>query len=283
MTTRSHSFELNKFIAALFLNLLISNTSFADIDEIYRISVGANLSNYNTELSINSRDASIDAIVDFEDDLGYDSDVNVGWISALYRVGDLHHLKLTYTPLKRSASATNTSDLVIDGTTIKAGAFISSSVQTDIVDFSYIYSFYKTPNLEAGFSAGIYWLFNSTNIFAAGQIQAEGEDQPAFVADYNSEQKLQAPMPLLGLSINYEITPAWRTHASIRFLSVQLSETEGRIFSADIGGEYYFNDNWGMGLSLSSFDLDVEVKNIITSTSLGWAHNGIQIYAVFKY
>ena len=90
-------------------------------------------------------------------------------------------------------------------------------------------------------------------------------------------------MPLLGFSANYEIMPSWRTHASLRYLSVQLSETRGNIFSAEISTEYYFNDNWGIGASLATFDLDVEVKGIVTSTELSWDHSGIQIYAVVKY
>lgn len=270
------------YIFCLFC-LLFSNNVLSDIDETYSLSVGINLENYNSQLTINSQDNSIDKGFGLEDDLGYDSRVNAGWISGWYRTGELHRLRFTYTPINRSSSIENTKDIIVDNTTINAGASIESRSNVDIIDFSYIYSFHKTPKLEAGFSAGIYWLLNETKILAVGEIQAEGENQSSFTSDYFTEQKLLAPMPLIGLSANYEFSSSWRSHASLRYLSVQIDEINGNIFSAEAGSEYYFNDNWGVGASLAYFDLDVEAKGIISNSTLSWDHSGIQLYAVFKY
>lgn len=272
-----------QLILSCTISILICKPSFADLDELYHVSLGANLTNFNSTLSINSIESTANAEIDLEDDLGYDSHVNTSWISAWYRVGDLHRIKLTYTPIRRSSSLRNSNDIIIDNTIIKSGAAIESDSKADIIDFSYIYSVHKTPQLEMGLSAGIYWLLNDTIILAAGQIQAEGDDQPVYRSDYFTEESLMAPMPLVGFSANYEITSSWRTHASLRYLSVQVGDIDGSIFSAEIGTEYYFNNNWGIGASLTSFDLDVEAKNIITNTALSWDHNGLQIYAVFKY
>jgi len=267
----------------LLAGTLISSNANSDIDETYSVSVGANLANYNSELAINSQDNSVNKAFNFEDDLGYDKKVNAGWISGWYRTGEHHRLRLTYTPISRSSTIQNTKDITIDNTTIKAGAEISSKSRTEILDFSYIYSFHKTANLEAGFSAGIYWLFSDTKIFAAGEIQAEGDDQSSFRSDYFTEEKILAPMPLIGLSANYELSDSWRSHASLRYLSVQIDEIDGNILSAEMGTEHYFNDNWGIGASIAYFDLDIEVNGIIGNSSLSWDHNGIQLYAVFKY
>lgn len=284
MRSESLAFKLyTKTTSGLFLSLILIQPAQAAIDEIYRLSIGANLASYNTDLSINSQDFNIDSIIDFEDDLGYDKDVNGSWISGWYRVGDLHRIKLTYTPLNRSSRITNTKDIVINNTTIKAGASVFADTSSDIFDFSYIYSFHKTDQLELGLSAGVYWLSNKTRFLAVGQVQGSGEDQPSFKGDYFSEQKLQAPMPLIGFSADYEIMPSWRVRGAIRYLRVQLNDIDGRIFSAEIGTEYYFSDNLGIGASLASFDLEVEVKNLYSSTALGWSHNGMQIYMIFKY
>ena len=274
---------IHVFFLFISISLLINKPAIADIDEIYHLSIGSNIARYNSSISINSQDTSAGTIIDFEDDLGFDNKLNAGWISGWYRVGDVHRLKLTYTPVKRSAFITNTKDIIIDNTTIKSGAAIASDTKSEILDFSYIYSFHKSSDLELGFSTGIYWLFNNTKIVAAGEIQAEGDDQAVFRSDYLSEQKLQAPMPLLGLSANYEIIPSWRTHAALRYLSAQIGEYRGDIFVAEIGTEYYFNDNWGIGASFATFDLDVEVKGIIASTELNWDYSSIQLYAVVKY
>ncbi len=270
------------FLAAT-VSLLINTPVLADINEIYHLSVGSSLETYDTQLSINSRNQSVNKEINFEDDLGYDSKINSGWISGWYRVGDLHRIKLTYTPISRKASIQNFNDIILDNTTIKSGSTIVTDSQSEILDFSYIYSFIKKPDLELGFSAGIYWFLNTTLTTATGNIQAEGEDQAVFMADYSSRQKLQAPMPLIGFTADYEISPSWRTRASLRYLSLPVGNIDGSILSADAGTEYYFNNNWGVGASLAYFDMSVEVQGLANSAFFNWAHNGIQIYAVYKY
>lgn len=271
-----------RFLSVLLSGLFYCSISVADIDERYHLSIGSNLEVYNTELTINSGNRPANNI-DLENDLGFANPVNELWVSAWYRVGDLHRISMTYTPLSRSTQITSAKDVVINGTTISAGAEISAKTTTDIIDFSYIYSFHKSPTLELGISAGIYWLLNSTAIRASGQIQSENEDAPSFVNDYFSDQKLQAPMPLIGASAIYEITPNWRTYAAIRYLSIQVNDIDGKISSVELGTEYYFNENWGAGLSLSYFDLQVNVARLLTDTTLNWAHNGVQAYVTFKY
>ena len=274
---------ISKFLLIFVSSWFFSTPTLADIDEIYHLSIGTNIERYNTQFSIDSNNQAIGASVDFEDDLGYDSLISTLWISGWYRVGDLHRIRMTYTPLIRSANATTTKDITIDDTIIKAGATFSAETKTDILDFSYIYSFHKSQQLEMGISAGIYWLSNNTNIQAAGEIQTENEDQPSFKSDYFTNQKIQAPMPLIGASAIYQVSPDWRTHAALRYLSVQLNDIDGRIASAEFGTEYYFNENWGAGLSINYFDLDIKTIGLLSSATLGWSHNGIQIYATFKY
>jgi outer membrane protein W len=267
--------------ALLFVILVfISTPSFSDIGERYHLSLGANLEAYNSGLSTNINGGDS---IDFEDILGLDKQVNAGWFSGWYRVGDKHRVKLTYIPIIRKSTIQSDQDIVFNDTTISAGASISTKASTEIVDFSYIYSMHKTKQLEVGLSLGIYSLLNSTKIIAQGEIIADGSDQPTFKADYFSEQKLQAPMPLIGASVDYEFSPDWRIHASIRYLSLQVNEINGRIVTAELGAEYYFSDNWGAGASISSFDLDLKVNSLIANTQFQWEHNGVQIYVIFKY
>ncbi len=272
-------FSFSHFFVCLFL-FSFSNILFADIDELYHLSIGANIENYDSKLSINTNNNNEYSL---ENSLGFNKQVNTGWISGWYRVGDKHRIKLTYTPIKRTSNIQSTKDITINETTIKSGSTIDSMSKTDIFDFSYIYSLHKTPQLDWGLTAGIYTLINRTQVLAQGEILSDGQDIPVFKTDYSSEQRLQAPMPLFGMSINYEITPSWRSHAAARYLSLKIGEIDGEILSAEIGTEYYFHKNWGAGLALSSFDLNVNSQSIVANTALGWAHKGVQIYAIFKY
>jgi hypothetical protein len=255
----------------------------AAFDERYKLSIGTNIARFNSNITINSQDGSIDSDINFEEDAGFDSDIRTNWISGWYRVGDNHRLNLTYIPIHRSGFRQTDKDIIVDNTTIKAGAVVAGEINNNIFDLSYIYSAYKRPNLEVGLSAGLYWLDTDFEILAAGEIQAEGDDTPVFKSDYESSQKLQAPLPLIGIRADYEITPSWRTQAAFRYLSVNIDNLEGEVFTVEIGTEYYFNRNWGLGASLAYVDLNVDTNGVLLTNSLGWAQNGIQIYGVFKY
>jgi len=263
--------------------LVIALPVQAAFDERYKLSIGTVLTRFNSHITINSQDGSIDKEIDFEDDAGFDSDVRTSWISGWYRVGDNHRLKLSYMPIRRTAFRQIDKDIIVDNTTIKAGAVMASDANNDIFDISYIYSVYKKPNLEVGLSAGLYWLSTDSTILAAGEIQAEGDDTPVFKSDFESKQKLQAPLPLFGISADYAITPSWRTRAAFRYLHVTIENIEGDVFTVDIGTKYYFNRHWGLGASLGYVDLNVDTDGVLLTNSLGWSYDGILIYGVFKY
>jgi len=272
-----------KLLALGLILFFCSSLASADINERYHLSMGQTLLFFNSKFGINSRDNSIDSTIDLENDLNYDRQVDAAWISGWYRTGDNHRLKITYIPVRRSSFLQNTRDIEIDNTLIKSGAFMTSNTRSDIVDFSYIYSLHKADQIEVGFSAGIYWLLNTTKVIVAGEIIPADSNQPVFKADYFTQQKLQAPMPLFGLDVNYELNANWRTRASFRYLAVQINEIDGEILSTELATEYYFNNNWGIGASVSAFNLNVNVEGIISTTSLTWAYDGIQLYAVYKY
>ncbi len=62
----------------IFLYICITATpALADLDETYKLTVGASIANYDSKVRINSRDDSIDNEIDFEDVLGFDNEVRL--------------------------------------------------------------------------------------------------------------------------------------------------------------------------------------------------------------
>jgi hypothetical protein len=266
-----------------FIGFILSSSVHADFDELYKISVGTSLARFNSKIDINSLSGSNDNGIDLEDDLGFDTNVSSLWISGTYRVGDDHRLRMTYLPIRRTAFKLTEKDVVVNNTTIKAGATIAWESNLNIFDFSYIYSVYKKTDLEVGMSFGLYWISSENKVLAAGNIQAEGDATPIFKSDYQVRLKLEAPLPLIGVKVDYEFSPDWRTHAALRFLDLNIDNVNGKILSADLGSEYYFNRNWGVGASLAYFSLSVDRSGVVFKNAFEWSHNEILLYGVFKY
>lgn len=255
----------------------------AGFDETYKLTVGGLITDFETSLRINSRDNSIDEKIKLEDDLGFDSTVQSAWIRGFWRMAPRHRLSLLYTRFSRSSEAISTTDIEVDGNIIEAGAFVSSSSKTHLFDIEYTYSFYKRPNIELGISAGLYWMNSVFELAAAGEVIFEGETQPEFRGDYQADQRLIAPLPLIGLTLDYEFNEKWRLNAGARFFDVTISDIDGYIFSSSLGAEYYFTNHVGLGAALAWFDLSVKYNGVVLINTLEYEYAGAQVYLSLKY
>ena len=255
----------------------------AAFDERYRLTIGGSATDFDSKLSINSRDGSIDKEIDFEDRLGFDTTVQLGWLRGSWRMAERHRLSLLYMPIKRTSQFTTQKDIDVAGNIIKSGAFLESQVKTHTFDIEYIYSFYKKPDLEIGITAGIYWMNSLAEISAAGEIIIEGSDQVEFRTDYQANQRLIAPLPLIGVTAAYAINQQWHARASARYLDVTVGDIEGRILNLNLSTEYYFNNHLGLGAALTSFDVSVQQNGVVFINALTYQYNAVQAYLVLKY
>ncbi len=270
-------------VSVFFILCMAVRPAWSALDETYQLTLGASISDYDSNVTINSRDDSIDKEIDFEDVLGLDNEVRLGWIKGVWRMGDRHRLSLIYLPIKRTSTLTTKNDFNVGGNVIKAGATLGTSFDTNVFDIEYIYSFFKRPDLELGITAGLYWINSVVELAAAGEVILEGEDQPEFRTDYQANQRLIAPLPLLGMSAVYEINPQWRAKASARYFDITIGDIDGRILSLTLGTEYYFTKHVGLGASFTSFDLSVTQNGVVFINSLQYKYNGLQAFLVMKF
>jgi len=284
---REHRVSLYPFRSGnlLVLLILLVNTTPAwpDFNERYSFAVGGAVTEFDSALRINSRDDSIEKEIDFEDDLGFDNEVRLGWINGKWRIADRHRLSVLYVPIRRTNELTTSKDINVGGNTIKAGAFLDSSVKTHVFDIEYIYSFFKRPDIEIGFTAGIYWMNSLAELTAAGEIVFEGEDTPEFRSDYEASQRLIAPLPLIGFTAGYEFNPQWTAYAAARYLDVTISDIDGRILNLNLSTEYYFTKHVGAGVALALFDVSVRHNGVVFYNTLTYEYSGLQAYLALKY
>ena len=258
-------------------------TAWSALDETYQLTIGTSVSDYDSKISINSRDDSIDKEIDFEDVLGLDNKVRLSWIKGVWHMGARHTLNLIYLPISRSSSITSSNDIDVGGNVIKAGASFATSVNTHVFDIEYVYSFYQRPDLEIGVTGGLYWMNSLVEVAAAGEIILEGEDLPEFRTDYQANQRLIAPLPLLGIAAIYEINPQWRAKVNARYFDVTIGDIDGRILSLTLGTEYYFTKRLGLGASIASFDLSVQQNGVVFINRLQYEYVGLQAFMVMKF
>ena len=81
----------------------------------------------------------------------------------------------------------------------------------------------------------------------------------------------------------YEFNPQWHARASARYLDVTIGDIEGRILNLNLAAEYYFNNNVGLGASLTTFDVSVRQSGVVFINALAYQYNAVQAFLVLKY
>jgi hypothetical protein len=185
-------------------------------------------------------------------------------------------------PYRRSSTITAKRDLDVGDNIITAGSKVDTMVRSNVYDFDYLYSFYKTPKWEHAASVGVYWISNKTEIQAVGAI-IDSEGDVIEVDDFETKQNFIAPLPLIGYSGSYELNSRVRFHVSARYLEVEINDIAGRLISLSGRGEYYFTRHIGAGLAIDYFDLDAVAEGIVFDNQVGIEHLGARAYLAFRW
>ena len=93
---------------------------------------------------------------------------------------------------------------------------------------------------------------------------------------------MNAPLPLFGISLMYQITPDWNLNLAARYLSVEVGDYDGRITSFDLGTDYFFTDHFGAGLSIGTFDIEIKADRSSFAGEFSLSYRGVQIYLTYK-
>lgn len=266
----------------LVLSCTYSTGVLAVGDETFRFDVGGSINQINSEVKINGKLRGNNAKIDLEDDLNFDDETTVYVINAAWRFADRHRLSLQYTPIDRDSSASASHDIEYKDTVIHTGGYISAESEVDIFDFNYIYSAYKGDNLEVGLSAGVYWISLDFTLEAQGLIEDEN-GVVEFQDDYKDSATADAPLPLLGVSLAYQLSKRWELSGSFRYFEADIGDYNGNIYSAQLRTDYFLTDNFTMGLSMGTFNLDVTADDKEWEGNFGWDYTALQLYLSARF
>lgn len=249
-------------------------------EETFAISAGVFLPKIDSKISADNDILGIGDIIDLEDDLDLDENNNTFWGSAYWRFKPKHRLSVGYYQMKRNASATAKTDLIIGDEIYPAGASLSTEFSMQVLPITYSYSFMKREKFEFGMSFGLHW--NTVNFEVQGSASLGGQDANASVT-----AKALAPMPLLGLWYDYHFTPKFSAGVHGEVFALDISDDtfafSGTITNLRLSTEYWFFNNVALGAALNWFALDVDVEDSEWKGTLDYEYFGPQIYLKARF
>jgi putative salt-induced outer membrane protein YdiY len=99
------------------------------------------------------------------------------------------------------------------------------------------------------------------------------------------EASVTAPLPFLGVRLDYAITPKLFIKQSVDFFYMEYNQFKGRLLDAKIGIEYNIWKHFGLGLAYNFFYMDVESdgETVDWKGSINFGFSGLMLYGKLMF
>jgi len=235
-----------------------------------KISLGYFLPRMSTEVRLDPANPALPDgdLIDMEDELGMDKDLFLGRLDGYYRLGQKHRLQFGYFTIQRDGARTIDRDLTYGDDTFEVNARVESDVKNTIAELGYMYSFHQTDRFEVSGTFGIHRL----------AIKSELKGDTTGGSFEISDSNVKGPLPLIGIDLDYAITPRWIASFRGMVFSVELDNFDGHLTDLRGSLEYFFLNNLGVGLGANHFNMHVSYSDEGRDGDFDWGYNGLQLY-----
>lgn len=234
------------------------------------ISLGAFITDRNTEGRLDSDTLGLGTVIDMEDDLGMDSSDTVVRLDGYYRFNPRHRIDYSVFDLSRDATATIDTSIQFGDEIFDINSTVFSEIDLTVYKIAYTYSFLQRNNGYMGVTGGLYVLSTGISINEPSTGQFESDD-------------LTAPLPVIGLRGDYRLTPRFMFRSSAELFAIEFDNVEGSLVDIYIGLDYHFHDNFAVGLGYNYVSLDVDADGSEFKGALDWTYEGVVLKALYSF
>ena len=260
-------------LLAYVMLVLMFSASFAAAeqdDTRLSLSIGAFITDRDSEARADASNRDLGTVIDLEDDLGLDSSDTVLRLDGFYRLADKHRIDFSTFDLSRSASKQIDRELSWKDTTFVLNANVQSDFDLSIYKVAYTWSFLKNERGFLGATVGLYVADIGTSLDAP--LIGSGE-----VGDAT------APLPVVGLRGEYRLAERWALRASGEFFFLEYNDFDGALIDLLLGLEFDLSKNIDVGIGANSVRLDIEVDRDVLHGAFDWQYDGILAYLKFDF
>lgn len=276
-------------MARLLLALLLGAAGFAAAaedalikpgDEKLTLRLGAFLPAFKTRIRVDNDALGPGDPVDLGDDLGVDQNESGGWFGAEWRFAPRHRIGFSYSRFTLSGSRTLQRNIQIDDEIFPAGAQTSTQLRLEIIPLTYSYSVLKREHDELAATIGLHWSRLSFSMQGSASLGTQDLSRDA-------SAEANVPLPLLGLRYDHHFSDRWSAGAGVGVFALEFAEDtfsfQGSLWSVRVHAEYRFARNFGIGVALDGFQVDVDMSKNDWRGGFEYGYWGPQIYLTARF
>ena len=252
-----------------------SGKEYRLVSDRFNVTAGTYLADLNTEAAVGIAGLA-GSFIRLEDDLAIEQYQTTFRLSGFWRLGSTGRNAITfgYVGIDRQGSRVLEEEIEFQGITYRADGTLASDFNVKTFSLGYRYSFVNTGRTEAGFTAGI--SAYDFSLALAGEIEVTQPGRQIYESAAASEDIL-APLPTVGMFVNYGITERLILRLHAAFLSLNVDDYSGRVTDSGFSLEYYFLRNFGVGFGAATTDIQVD-KTGEDPWSVGYRQGGFTFY-----
>jgi len=232
--------------------------------------LGGYLTTHDSTLRIDDPSTGTGTEVDLEDDLGFDQSIQTLRFDAKWRFKPRHRAEFSIYQLDRETSKILERTIEVGGKVFPAGTSIASEVELTVYKASYSYSVVQNSRFDVGLAAGLHVLDMKESIVAEG-------------VGISESSTFLAPLPVLGVHVDWAIRPNVFLKANIDVFAVSIDSTRGRLTDALVALEYNAFEHFGVGLGYNYVSMLVRGDNEDFRGEFGISYGAVMLYGKLYY
>ena len=215
----------------------------------FSVSFGGFFAAYHNGIKIGSDQLGLGISIDLENALGLDVSTWATRGKVNYRFGktNRHGLSFGFFSTVRNALKKQSEEIIIGDLVIPIGAEVRTSFTYSIYRLKYNYSIFQDDRVSLGVSFGFFILPVKFKV----EVDGKGSSVTNFVA----------PLPVLGVSTDFLITPKLYFRQSVEVLYLSFDGFVGSLIDLDLSIEYKPLPRFGFGLGFNDHNLNLTAKN----------------------
>ncbi len=224
------------------------------VQDRYWLQVQAFWPDIDTTAQVSNASGTRGTKIDLESDLKLSDRKSLPAVFGGVRLGDRWTVVGEYYALNRHGSASASRDLTFDDVTFPTGVTINSEFKTDVYRVGVGYSFVKNDKADVGVVVGLH-----VTQFTVG-LEGQGHVGAAALQSEVRKRDALAPLPTVGLYGVYQATPRISLGGRVDYLSLKISDYDGRLVNAQASVAYRAFKNVGVGVMYRYVDYKLGVE-----------------------
>lgn len=245
----------NRLFYFLLLGLSLCNIQTLQADEPLSNDIQLRLGGYfiadqSTDLLVTRN--GLGATINLQKLFNMEEYTQVFRLDGFYRFAPKHRVEFAWYNINNSNKTASDAEFEWGDGNISANGALNTHLNTDIYKINYVYSFYRSNELEAGLAAGLH--ITAIDIGFQGDYNVDGN-----LSDTSSERvKVTAPLPVIGFRFSYNILKELSVKYATDFFFLTFDQYKGAMTDTLLTLDYRFTDHLGVGIGFNSTRMRVE-------------------------